>query len=121
MAPTRTVYSETTGAPVEQHLVCESKCEGFDEQAVVIAYDKLGRPTQYTDADGNTSKTTYDLEGRPATVFDGKGTQTFGYDETSGLLTTLEDSAVGTFTATYNADGAMTEEGLPNSLVAKMT
>jgi RHS repeat-associated protein len=94
---------------------------GFDSQAVVIAYDKLGRPTQYTDADGNTSKTTYDLDGRTATVFDGKGTQTFGYDATSGLLTKLEDSAIGTFTAAYNADGAMTEEGLPDGLIAKTT
>jgi YD repeat-containing protein len=52
---------------------------------------------------------------------DGKGTQTFGYDSTSGLLTKLEDSAAGTFTAAYNADGAMTEEGLPDGLLAKTT
>ncbi len=93
----------------------------FDSQAVVMAYDKLGRPTEYDDADGNLSKTTYDLLGRPATVSDGKGTQAFGYDATSGALTKLEDSAAGTFTAAYNADGAMTEEGLPDGLLAKTT
>lgn len=93
----------------------------FDSQAVVTAYDKLGRPEKYTDADGNTSEVTYDLLGRPIKTWDGKGTQTFGYDETSGLLVAMEDSAAGLFTAVYNADGAMTERGLPNGLVAKTT
>jgi RHS repeat-associated protein len=93
----------------------------FDSQAVVTEYDKLGRPVKYTDADGNSSNVKYDLLGRPATVFDGKGTQTFGYDETSGALVAMEDSAAGLFTASYNADGAMTEQGLPNGLVAKTT
>jgi RHS repeat-associated protein len=121
LAPTETVYSVSTGAPQEQFLVCEAKCEGFDSQATIVAYDKLGRPVQYTDADGSTSKTTYDLLGRPATIYDGKGTQTFGYDATSGLLTKLEDSAAGIFTAAYDADGNMVEEGLPDGLVAKTT
>jgi RHS repeat-associated protein len=117
--PTRTTYDTKTGLPVEQKLECEVVCEGFDSQSVTVAYDELGRPVQYTDADGNTSKTKYDLLGRTATAFDGKGTQTFGYDETSGLLVALSDSAAGTFTAAYDADGKMTEEGLPNGLVAK--
>jgi RHS repeat-associated protein len=93
----------------------------FDTQAVVTAYDKLGRPEKYTDADGNTSETTYDLLGRTVKVTDGKGTQTFGYDANSGLLTKLEDSAAGTFTAAYNADGSLIERGLPDGLVAKTT
>jgi RHS repeat-associated protein len=121
LPPTATVYNKATGLPEEQKFTCEGKCEGFDSQSAVIAYDELGRPVQYTDADGNTSKTTYDLLGRPATIFDGKGTQTFGYDETSGLLVALNDSAAGTFTASYDADGKMVEEGLPNGLVAKTT
>lgn len=101
-----------------QRWVPEAK---FDSQAVVMAYDKLGRPTEYLDADGNLSKVTYDLLGRPATTSDGKGTQTFGYDETSGLLTKLEDSAAGVFTAAYDAEGNLIEEGLPDGLVAKAT
>jgi RHS repeat-associated protein len=116
--PSETHYNKTTGLLVERDFICEPGC---DTQAVVTAYDKLGRPVQYTDADGNTSKTTYDLDGRTASVYDGKGTQTFGYDSTSGLLTKLEDSAVGTFTAAYNADGATTDEGLPDGLIAKTT
>lgn len=121
LPPTQAVYNASSGRPVEQKFACEAKCEGFDNQAVVVSYDKLGRPTAYDDADGNLSKTTYDLLGRPATTNDGKGTQTFGYDATSGLLTKLEDSAVGAFTAAYDADGNMTERGLPNGLVAKTT
>jgi RHS repeat-associated protein len=121
LSPRATVYSTTTGLPVEQKLTCETKCEGFDNQAIVMAYDKLGRLTEYLDADGNLSKTTYDLLGRQASAYDGKGTQTFGYDATSGLLTKVEDSAAGTFTAAYDADGGMVERGLPNGLVAKTT
>jgi len=121
LPPTKNLYNKYTGLPEAQEFTCEVKCEGFDSQAVTIAYDKLGRPIQYTDADGSTSKTKYDLLGRPASVFDGKGTQTFGYDETSGLLVAMNDSAAGTFTASYDADGKMIEEGLPNGLVAKTT
>jgi RHS repeat-associated protein len=120
LLPTATVYNKTTGLPEERKFTCEGKCEGFDSQSVVIAYDELGRPIKYTDADGSTSETTYDLLGRPAKIYDGKGTQTFGYDETSGLLVAMNDSAAGTFTASYDADGRMLEEGLPNGLVAKM-
>lgn len=121
LPPTQTVYNATTGMPVEQKFTCEVKCEGFKSQAVVAEYDKLGRPVKYTDADANSSTTTYDLDGRPVTTTDGKGTQIRTYDSTSGLLTKLEDSAAGTFTAAYDADGNMTEEGLPNGLVAKTT
>lgn len=116
-----TVYNEKTGLPVEQKFTCEVKCEGFDSQAVVVEYDKLGRPVKYTDADANSSTTIYDVDGRPVTTTDGKGTQTRTYDPTSGLLTKLEDSAAGTFTAAYDAEGNMTEEGLPDGLVAKTT
>jgi RHS repeat-associated protein len=119
LPPTAIAYNKETGLPEEQKFTCEVKCEGFDSQALTIAYDKLGRPIQYTDADGSTSNTKYDLFGRPATIFDGKGTETFGYDETSGALVAMNDSAAGTFTASYDADGKMLEEGLPNGLVAK--
>lgn len=79
-------------------------------------YDRLGRPTGYTDNTGQTSTTSYDKLDRPATTNDGKGTQTYTYDATRGLLTTLADSAAGTFTASYDADGAMTRQNLPGGL-----
>jgi len=92
-----------------------------DDQAVTATYDTLGRQTAYQDADGNTATQTYDLLGRPVITNDGKGTQTRVYDSVTGLLTELQDSAAGTFTASYNADGAITERGLPNGLVGKTT
>jgi RHS repeat-associated protein len=116
LPPTATAYSTGTGLPVEQKFT-----EGSDNQAGVIEYDKLGRPIKYTDADGNTSITTYDLDGRVATKSDTKGSQAYGYDPISGALTTLVDSSAGTFTAAYDADGNMTEKGLPDGIIAKTT
>jgi RHS repeat-associated protein len=121
LAPTQTTYSTTTGMPIEQRFTCETECGSFDSQATTTEYDALGRPTEYKDADGNTSSTTYDLLGRPVTTSDGKGIQTRTYDPTSGLLTKLEDSGAGTFTAAYDADGNLVEEGLPDGLLAKTT
>src|SRR5436305_781314 len=120
LPPTETLYNKYTGLLEEQKFTCV-KCEGFDSQAVTVAYDELGRPIKYTDADGSTSETKYDLLGRPASVYDGKGTETYGYDETSGVLVAMNDSAAGTFTASYDAEGRMIEEGLPDGLVAKTT
>jgi RHS repeat-associated protein len=93
----------------------------FDSQATTTTYDSLGRVTKYQDADGNTATTTYDLLGRPVTTSDNKGTQTRIYDANSGLQTELQDSAAGTFTASYDADGNLVERGLPNGLIAKTT
>jgi RHS repeat-associated protein len=118
---TKTLYSSTTGAPTTQEFLCESSCEKFDTQATTIEYDALGRVKQYEDADGNKATTTYDLDSRPVTTNDAKGTQTVTYDPTSGLATKLEDSAAGTFTASYDADGNLVERVLPNGLTAKTT
>ena len=54
--------------------------------------------------------------GSPVIVSDGKGTQEVSYDEESGLPVEMTDSAAGTFKATYNADGQMTEQLLPDGL-----
>lgn len=116
-----TLYSSTNGDPTVQQFKCETSCTGYDSQATTTTYDALGRIIEYEDADGNVAKTTYDLDGRPVTVSDGKGSQTMTYDSTSGLLVKLEDSAAGTFTAAYDADGKLTERTLPNGLTAKTT
>jgi RHS repeat-associated protein len=120
---TETLYNSSTGKPESQYFVCEApeSCTGFDNQAVTTTYDKLGRPITYEDADGNKSGVAYDLMGRPVLTSDGKGVQEFHYDATSGALTELKDSAAGTFTAAYNADGAMLAEGLPNGVTAETT
>ena len=54
-----------------------------------------------------------------AEVYDGKGTQAFSYDETTGDLTKVEDSAVGSFSAEYDAGGKMTAMAYPNGLEAR--
>lgn len=119
---TETEYSGETGLPTKQFFVCEEKsCTGFDNQATTTKYNNLGETTEYEDADGAVTKTTYDAYGRPATVTDPKGTQTFHYDEASGVLSSMEVSGVGTFTAAYDADGDLISRGLPNGLTATTT
>jgi RHS repeat-associated protein len=112
-----TFYNPSTGRPEGRRFACSS----CDTQEVKTTFDTLGRVTEYKDADGNASGTTYDLLGRPVTTSDGKGIQTRTYDATSGLLVKLEDSGAGTFTAAYDANGNLVEEGLPNGLLAKTT
>jgi RHS repeat-associated protein len=114
-----TVYSSTIGLPVIERFVCSSSEPGCDKQATTTTYDTLGRVAAYEDADGVTATTSYDFLGRPVTVNDGKGTQTMKYDPVTGLLVELQDSAAGTFTATYDADGQLVKRGLPNGLIAE--
>src|SRR4051812_26773861 len=118
-----TTYSITTGAPESQKFHCESpeSCIGFDSQEVKTTYDKLGRAIKYLDADGNTSEVGYDAYNGPVLVSDGKGTQTMTYDEKTGIPIKLVDSAAGTFTATYNTDGKLTEQLLPDGLAQQVT
>jgi RHS repeat-associated protein len=88
---------------------------------VSTTYDALGRPVEYEDADGNVSGVSYDLLGRPVATSDGKGIQTVAYDEESGVATEMIDSAAGTFKASFNADGQMTEQILPDGLAQKVS
>ncbi|CAO5163029.1 hypothetical protein FAIPA1_220042 [Frankia sp. AiPs1] len=77
-----------------------------------------------TDADGNTATTTFDADGQPASVSDGKGVYAYTFDsatEHRGLVTSLNigaGSAPSTFTATYNGDGKLATQTYPNGLVA---
>lgn len=116
-----TLYDTTKGFATTNRFVCPGSEPGCDTQATTTSYDALGRVTTYQDADGNTATATYDLDGRVATFNDGKGTQTFQYDAATGLLVGVVDSAAGTFTASYDADGAMISRGLPNGLTAAST
>jgi RHS repeat-associated protein len=119
-----TIYSSSTGAIEKQKRICETaeECGGsLDTQELKTTYDKLGRLTEYEDADGNVSEVAYDFMSRPVITFDGKGTQTITYDEDSGVATKLVDSAAGTFTTTYDAEGKVTEQILPNGLAQQIT
>jgi RHS repeat-associated protein len=121
-------YSSTNGMPTTQRFLCDyieeltSGCApSFDRQETTTTYDALGRPSSYKDADGNEAKPTYDSFGRLSSISDGKGTRTLQYDSTTGLVTGLSDSAAGTFTASYDADGNLVKRGLPNGLTAETT
>jgi RHS repeat-associated protein len=116
------IYNSTNGMPESQRFVCETgECSVFDTQATKTTYDALGRIKSYEDADDNKAETTYDSFGRPSTVSDAKGSQTMHYDSVTGLPTELTDSAAGTFTASYNADGSLVKRGLPDGLTAETT
>ncbi|NJP35962.1 RHS repeat domain-containing protein, partial [Micromonospora thermarum] len=85
---TRNVYEPSTG----RLLRVQSTVSGLSTAQVEKGYDSLGRQTSYTDADGVTSTTTYDLLGRVATSTDGKATRTYTYDggsERRGMLTSV--------------------------------
>jgi RHS repeat-associated protein len=116
------LYNSTNGMPSTQRFVCETgECAGFDTQATTTNYDALGRVTSYEDADGNKAETVYDNLSRPTSFTTGKGSQTMEYDPATGLLIKLTDSAAGSFTASYDADGKMVKHGLPNGLTAETT
>ncbi|SCG70491.1 RHS repeat-associated core domain-containing protein [Micromonospora halophytica] len=111
----RNVYEQSTGRLLQVQQVVG----GLATAQVVKGYDGLGRQTSYTDADGVTSTTTYDLLGRVATSTDGKATRTYTYDggtERRGLLTSVNDSQAGSFSGSYDVDGNLTSETWPNGV-----
>jgi RHS repeat-associated protein len=90
-------------------------------RTITRSYDTLGRPTGYTDADGNTATISYDLRGRVVSTTNAKGSQTRSYDTTTGDLTGLQDSALGAIVGTYDADGQLTRQTLPNGASVETT
>ncbi|HEV7937230.1 MAG TPA: RHS repeat-associated core domain-containing protein [Solirubrobacteraceae bacterium] len=114
-------YSETTGALTEQSTTSEGTTE-----TIKSTYNTLGQLTSYTDADGNTTKYEYEPEGdaRLTNTEDGKGTQKYEYNETSGAIKKLVDTQgtnVLAFTATYDTEGNLISEGYPNGMSANYT
>ncbi len=111
-------YSAETGLPTKQ-----STGSGSEEQKITSEYNKLGQMIGYTDADGATTAYEYENEGdaRLTKTTDPKGTQTLKYDETTGAVKELTDSAAGTFTAKYDVEGNLETEGLPNGMTVNTT
>ena len=109
-------YSPETGALVKLKQTLEGK-----EKTITSAFNSLGQLTSYTDAEGSTTKYTYDIDGRTEEISEPKGKQIYAYDPTTGFLTKLLDSAAGTFTATYGVSGEILTEGYPNGMTAKNT
>ncbi|HVK20012.1 MAG TPA: DNRLRE domain-containing protein [Actinokineospora sp.] len=112
-----TTYDAATGDAITSSLVDGT---GTPTASISRVFDKLGRITKYTDADGAWTSSEYDRFGKPAKVTDSLGTtQTFTYDralEPRGLLTKITDSVAGDLTAKYGPDGQITEQGLPGGV-----
>jgi RHS repeat-associated protein len=109
-------YNEKTGALEKQSITIEGKTK-----KITSVSNSLGELTSYTDADENTSIYEYDIDGRVEKANDGKGAQTYTYDPTTGFWTKLVDSAAGSITATYDAEGNLLTEGFPNGMNANYT
>jgi YD repeat-containing protein len=111
-------YNKTSGALEEQ-----STTVGATTKMITSKYNALGQLETYTDADGNTATFEYEKEkdARLIKMSDGKGSQTYHYDETTGALKELVDSSAGTFTAEYDVGGKMTSESYPNGMTAYYT
>ncbi|MER6366547.1 ricin-type beta-trefoil lectin domain protein [Kitasatospora sp. NPDC001527] len=93
-------------------------------KSVTTVKDVLGRTISYTDADGATTTTEYDRFGKPVKVTDPTGATTYTYDrakEPRGLLTSVNDSRAGEFTAKYSPDGQLVEQTYPGGIVRKDT
>ena len=76
-------YNKTSGALEEQ-----SATVGETIKTVTSKYDTLGQLETYTDAAGNTATFEYEKEkdARLIKMSDGKGSQTYHYNETTGAL-----------------------------------
>jgi YD repeat-containing protein len=119
-------YNATSGMLEEQ-----STTVGTTTKTVTSKYNTLGQVTEYTDASGNTATFEYEgegsykgekeLDGRLRHMSDKKGSQTYHYNETTGALSELVDSAAGPFKAEYDVAGRMTTETYPNAMTATYT
>ena len=116
-------YNSKTGVLEKKSTTVEGKA-----QTLTSEYNTLGQPITYEDADGNTAKYKYagpEGDGLIEEVSDssnaGASKQTYSYDETTKALTKLVDSAAGTFTASYDAEGRLTSEVYPNNMCAEYT
>ncbi|WP_033348698.1 ricin-type beta-trefoil lectin domain protein [Kitasatospora aureofaciens] len=86
--------------------------------------DTLGRLISYTDADGATTTTEFNRYGKPVKVSDPTGSTTYAYDrakEPRGLVTSINDSVAGEFTAKYGPDGQLVEQTYPGGITRKDT
>ncbi len=113
-------YNKETGALEKQSTTTEGKTK-----TITSIYNTLGQLTSYTDAGENTATYEYEKEKdyRLIKANDGKGTQTYTYNATTGLLSELVDSSHEgmKFTATYDVEGNMLTEGYPNGMTATYT
>ncbi|MER6366482.1 ricin-type beta-trefoil lectin domain protein [Kitasatospora sp. NPDC001527] len=93
-------------------------------KSLTRVFDALGRLISYTDADGATTTSEFDKFGKPVKVTDPTGFTTYTYDrakEPRGLVTSVNDSVAGEFTAKYGPDSQLVEQTYPGGIVRKDT
>jgi streptogramin lyase len=116
-------YNTKTGL-----LEKESATIAGTTKTVTSVRNTLGQLESYTDSEGNTAKFKYAgpegnelLEEMSDSSNKGESSQKYTYNETTKERTKLVDSAAGTFTASYDAEGQMTSEVYPNEMCANYT
>ena len=111
-------YNTETGM-----LYKQSTGTGTETKSITSEFNKLGQLTAYTDAGEATTSFEYEneKEDRLLKTSDPKGSQTLGYEANTGLVSSVKDSAAGTFTATRDVEGNLTSEGYPNGMNAEYT
>ncbi len=94
-------------------------------EKLVSTTNQLGELATYTDADGNRATLEHDAYGRVTELKDGseegRGSQKYAYNATTGARTSLTDSAAGLFGATQDVEGNTTAETFPNGMTAYYT
>jgi len=115
---TQNVFSTVTGLPTDSQTLNSSGSVTAD---INSTYDDFGQALGYTDAAGNPTAYAYDINGRPTSRNDGKGTETMTYDKSFGSPVTISDSQAGTFSATYNPDGNLLTEQYPGTVKGTYT
>jgi hypothetical protein len=113
----------STGRLEKKRVLVEGKIKGM-----TYKYNALGQLTEYTDQDGNIAKYRYAgvendflLEEMTDGSNGGTGKQTYAYNATTKAREELWDSAAGTFSASYDAEGKLTSEVYPNAMCANYT
>jgi tripartite motif-containing protein 71 len=121
-------YNTETGALEKQSATIKG-----ETKTIAAKQNTLGQLVEYTDGTGNVAKYAYEEggDGRLLEVSEGKGeeaksSQGYSYDPTTGFMTTLVDTGVGTtgagtFTASYDLEGKMISEVYPNGMCANTT
>jgi RHS repeat-associated protein len=103
-------YDPSTGLPTTA---------GNGTSTITTGYDDFGRSSSYNDGNGNIATTLYDSAGRVSSAHESGTNATINYSYNAGgerrnLPTSLIDSVLGTFTASYAADGELATELSPN-------
>lgn len=113
---TKTVYDTVTGLPT---ATLSLNAAGTETGRITTAYDKWGRPTSYTDTDGQVTTTAYDAGGNIASVADPVGTTTYTYDSADdhrGLVTGVNLDGKAQINATYDAAGNLVSQSMPGQV-----